>query len=103
MAQVVDMVILNEAIPLYIGVGFSPYPKEDEARLLDRFGSEEGKVVLEQVQAILSELQTFEPDWEKHTLLSGAKWAVEGLRNNHRDLTDESGSALEWIYSWWWR
>jgi hypothetical protein len=103
MGQMIEMETLNEAIPLYIGVGVSPYPKEDEARLFERFGDDAGRAVLEAVRAIISELQTIEPDWEKQTLVSGSKWAVEKLRSNYDDLDDKSGSALEWLYSWWWK
>lgn len=103
MGPVIDMDTLNEAIPLYIGVGVSSYPKEDDARVLERFGSEAGHAILERVQTIVAELQSIETDWEKHTLVSGSKWAVEKLRSKHDDINDESGSALEWIYSWWWK
>jgi len=101
MAQVDQINRLNEAIPLYVSVGLSPYPKEDGARLLDRYGSEEGNAVLKEVLALMSELQSIEPDWEYHSLISGARWAVNQLKINHENLTDECGAALEWIYSWW--
>lgn len=98
-----EMEILNKAIMLYIGVGVLPYPKEDEGRLLDNYGEEAGRLVLRNVQAVISDLQAIEVDWDKHDLVGGSKWAVAKLRLGHVDLSDDAGSALEWLYSWWWK
>ena len=94
---------LNDAIQLYVGVGASPFPKEDEARVVDYYGPEATQSLLSSVRSIIADLQKIQPDWDKHTLVSGSKWAVEQLAENHPELTGESKSALKWLYSWWWK
>jgi hypothetical protein len=103
MNEAANTVLINEAIPLYVGVGYSLYPVEDDGRVFERYGSELGKMILVEVKALIAQLNAIEADWENHSLLTGSQWAVDKLVANHKDLDDEAISALKWIYSWWFR
>lgn len=94
---------LNRAIVLYIGRGMSPYPKEDESRVVDHFGASQGSTLAAQVRKILEELQRMQPNWDQHDLVGASKWAVSQLKLKHEGLDDAAVAALEWIYSWWWK
>lgn len=94
---------LNDAVQLYVGVGVSPFPKEDESRIVEHFGAEAAQSLLSGVRTIIAELQEIQPDWDNHTLVSGSQWAVEQVAGKHPELNGESKSALEWLYSWWWK
>lgn len=94
---------LNDAIQRYVGLGASPYPKEDEARVVDHYGVEAAQSLMSDILSIIADLQKIQPDWEKHTLISGSQWAVEQLSAKHPELTGKSKAALEWLYSWWWK
>jgi hypothetical protein len=94
---------LNQAIPLFVGWGVSSFPKEDGKRIIDRFGLVEGRKLSAEVQALVDELRGITPDWSKHTLVSAGQWAVAQLKSRHPELSDEAASALNWLYTWWWK
>lgn len=91
---------VNAAIPLYLGVGVSTYPKADATRLTPHFGDGANELA-EEIEALLADLDAIEPDWDAHTLASGSAWAVEQLRSARSDLSDEAAAALVWAYSFW--
>ncbi|MDO7837514.1 hypothetical protein Q4610_20960 [Sphingobium sp. HBC34] len=93
----------NQAVVLYIGWEIASFPQEDEARVLDRFGPTLGPALVVRVQALLEELQAIQPNWDQHTLVSASNWAVKQLKQKHPQLDEAATSALEWIYSWWWK
>ena len=99
MGQVMDD--FNNAITLYIGWKINPFPKEDEGRVLDRFGLAAGGVLVTRVRAILDELQQLQPNWNEHDLVSASKWAADQIKLKNPELDDAAIAALEWIYSWW--
>lgn len=94
---------IDKAIVLYVGWKISPFPKEDESRVLSQFGPDEGSILVEEVRSILDELQKSEPDWQKYDLIGASKSAVGQLKLKYPQLGDTATSALEWIYSWWWK
>lgn len=94
---------LNRAISLYIGWNISSYPQEDGSRVLDHFGEVKGAKLVDQVRSLVEELQRIQPNWEKHDLVGASKWAVGKLASRHWTLNGEAKSALEWLYSWWWK
>lgn len=95
--------VVNEGIPLYLGYGVTSYPKEDASRLVQKYGTKVALEIEKEVQSLLTELEQLQPDWNKHTLVSGSKWAVAELRRIHPELDDHAADALEWVYSWWWK
>jgi hypothetical protein len=97
------MTELDQAIILYTGWKISSYPQENESRILDQFGELKGEVLIGEVREIVSELKRIQPDWERHDLTGASKWAVAELASRHIGLNDEAKSALEWLYSWWWK
>jgi len=60
---------LNRAIELFVGRGTSPFPIQDEARVIAEFGADEGRVLAAEVRALLGEIDSFEPDWTKQNLV----------------------------------
>jgi hypothetical protein len=94
---------INTAIPLYIGYGIAPYPKEDISRLVSEFGSDVAQQLEAKVKQLLDELNQIKPDWNSHSLQSGAKWASEQLKRKYPELDPTSIAALEWAFSWWWK
>lgn len=94
---------LNDAIQLYVGIGTSQFPKEDDVKVIDQFGAEAAQPLVAGVRSVIDDLQKVQPDWERHTLVSASHWAVEQVSMNHPELTEKSKVALEWLYSWWWR
>src|SRR4051794_41111903 len=94
---------LSQAISLFLGWKSTSFSQEDEARVIAKFGPARGKELVAEAGSILGELNLIKYDWQKHTLVEGAKAAVEQLKVRHPDLDDEATSALEWAYAWWWK
>ncbi|MGQ0659400.1 hypothetical protein [Sphingosinicella sp.] len=94
---------LNKAIGLYVGWGIDPYPKEDETRVLDYFGSEKGRDLSQEVKVILTRLQNIKPDWNRHDLAGAGSWAADEVARSLNTLNEEGKAALAWIYTWWWK
>jgi len=97
------MRLINEAVPVFVGYGITVFPKLDGNRLTAKFGPEISIDLERQVKSLLDELKKLQPDWTSHTLVSASKWAVSELRRVHPELDDRAASALEWVYSWWWK
>jgi glucose-6-phosphate dehydrogenase assembly protein OpcA len=91
------------ALVLYVGWGTSIIQQEDKSRVFGYFGSDIGRELLEKVQFIIAELGSVEPNWNDHDLHAAAKFAAESVVAHHPEITEEGRSALEWIYSWWWK
>lgn len=94
---------LNEAIARYIGWSISAFPKEDAARVVERFGMVLAPALVERVRALLDELRAIQPDWTRHTLVTASRSAAMLMKNGHPELDDPAVAAFEWIYSWWWK
>lgn len=97
------MTDLDEAILLYVGQASSPYPREDEAPILKRFGAIKGRRIRKSLRLLITELGNIKPSWEGNDLVSVSKFAAEQMASRHPELSVESLAALEWLYSWWWR
>ena len=98
----IDNEKLNRAVRRYIGYGVTSFPKEDPAQLITEFGPELGSQLEAKVKSLLEELDRFKPDGESPPILT-AKRAVAELKREHPELDANTISALEWIYSWWWK
>jgi hypothetical protein len=97
------MATLNEALPVYLGVGVSSYPVERVERLVAAFGRTEGTRLAAEADALIAELFRLTPDWTHHTLLSGTEYAVAALRRAHPELDDAAAKALGWHFSFSWK
>jgi hypothetical protein len=94
---------LNRAIALYVGWKASSSPHEDDSRVLALFEGKRGANLAKRARSIVRELQLIKPDWNRHDLASGSKWAVRKLASRHWGLDREAKAALEWTCSFWWR
>lgn len=100
----INIIMLNRAIVLYIGVGVNPYPSLDEKRIYDNFGQEPGLPLKNKAVAILHELyELYEINTANHS--SGDLEEFERVRSEmekkHPELDKEAMDALLWAYSWW--
>ncbi|MBI2946666.1 MAG: hypothetical protein HYY23_03410 [Verrucomicrobia bacterium] len=95
--------LISAAVPLYVGYGITPFPKEDGERLVREFGPEVGRQLELKVKQVLGELDQLKPDWSAHTLVSASRWAGTELSDRHPELDAKAVAALEWIFSWWWK
>jgi hypothetical protein len=95
--------LLSQAVSLYVGYGWGPYPKEDLARLNSLFGQEISEQLDKQIQQILSDLGQLKPDWKTHSLESAGAWAKQEISSRYSELDDGALDALEWLFTWWWR
>ena len=95
--------MLNKAVVLYVGYKIAKYPQHDEMRLVREFGVEDAAVLKVEIEKILATMSQLQPDWEKHTLWTAAKWAGEKVLQCHPGLNKEAIEALEWEFSWWWK
>lgn len=94
---------LSQAIVLYLGWGVASSPRENRDAIIDRFGESNGNKLYEEVQSVVEDLQEIEPNWDRHDLVGASKSAVQELSLRHIGMSSEAKSALEWLYSWWWK
>jgi hypothetical protein len=92
----------SEAVLLLLGRGTSPYPQRDPQRVVDRFGESEGLDLIQYIEQVLDELYAVAPDWTNDLQAVTAR-AVEVVRQQHAELSDEALAALGWSYSWDWK
>jgi hypothetical protein len=97
------MASINEALPIYLGVGVSSFPKKSVARLVASFGHSEAARLAAEADALIAELSALTPDWSRHSLVSGTDWAITQLRRAHPDLDDAAARALDWEFSYGWK
>lgn len=98
-----DPGLISEAIVVWTGWGETAWPTRDEARLVERYGSDTAQKLV----PMLNELhrQFFESDAAlKVPDLSAARDVAAGrFARLHPDLTPEAVTALAWCYSWDWK
>jgi hypothetical protein len=94
---------LNEAIPLFLGVGVSPFPKEDGSRLESRFGKERADQIQKEIKNILVKLDGIKPDWSQHDLNQATDFALEQIKQIYPHLNKHALNALGWAYSYGWK
>lgn len=58
---------------------------------------------MNEVDALIAELDAIDVDWSHHTLASGSDWAVARLRQRHPELDDRAAEALDWYFSFSWK
>ena len=97
------MAIVNETLPVYLGVGVSNHPSQSMDRLVAAFGHSEATRLAAEADAIIAELFQLTPDWKHHTLASGTDWAIAALRRAHPELEDAAAEALGWHFSFSWK
>jgi hypothetical protein len=61
---------VNEAIPVYLGVGRSASPQQRPEYLVERYGQAKAAEFEPAVKALVDEICAFKIDWSKHTLQS---------------------------------
>jgi hypothetical protein len=93
----------SEAMILFLGRGISPYPKRDPERLTERFGNGDGFDLIRYVQSVLDEMYDVQPDWSQGDLASETDKALNRVRTNHPELSDDALAALRWSFSWDWK
>lgn len=102
MAQV-SSADLSAAVQSLLGWGIETYPKENQQRVLDRYGPVVGAELVECAQEVLRSLDAIEPDPKQPDLSEVSRKAVATLKLAHPDLDTEAAASLEWAYSWWWK
>lgn len=96
--------LINIALPIYLGAGRSLYPSENIEYLIERFGRELAYEIQPEIDAILYELSELQPDWKLHkSLKSATDWAGNKMRLKHPELNDAAVNALKEAFSWWWK
>jgi hypothetical protein len=95
----------SEAVILFLGKGLNPWLKRKPERLTERFGEEIGLDLVQYVQTVLDELYGVQPDWSGggDDLVSGTNKAVDRVRENHPELSEEALAALGWSFSYDWK
>jgi hypothetical protein len=91
---------VSDALVVWIGDGYSPYPARSEERLVSRFGSEATVELLPVLQRLFDEFNAFdavEHDWDVWKMTEAAEAC---FRRNHPELPDEGVSTLAWYYSY---
>ena len=91
---------LNEAIPIYIGKGFTKAPMPDRIRLAHEIGKEEAEALLPEITALLSEMDSIPVDWTSMDLNAATDHVVAVMRERHPELDHDALRALDWLYSW---
>ena len=94
---------INEAIAIYIGYGLNSFPKEDESRLIKKYGEKNGNDLHARVRGILKELGEIQPDWNNDSLITAAEKASRFVASTHPELDETAIKAMQWIFTWWWK
>lgn len=94
-----DGKLLNEAIPLYVGIGSELSPKFQAKRVEDRFGKVVAASLVVQIEAILADLWLLKPDWQKMNLEEGTDWALREIHKRYPGLDEQALNAIGWTYS----
>ena len=93
---------LSHALIKYIGYKNAKIPQNNASAVASEFCNS-ADLLIEEINEILNELNSLQPDWELHSLDSAEKWAGRVMKERHPDLDDEALSALQWAFTWWWR
>ena len=94
---------LSRAIALYLGWGVEKAPSPDLRRLQDEFGSAQGRLLGQRVEAIVREVAALSVDWSTESLEAARERVAGIIRDRHPELTEEAVVALLWHFSWTWR
>jgi hypothetical protein len=93
----------SEAVILYLGKGLCNYPRPNPQRVTERFGEEVGLDLVQYVQATLDELYGVQPDWSTSDLAAETEKAVQRVRKNHPEPSDEALAAPGWSFNFDWK
>ncbi|OBB92288.1 hypothetical protein [Mycolicibacterium peregrinum] len=90
--------LINEAIVL--SISDSAIPRVDREKLIDRYGQNDGRIIADQVLAIVKEAVAMPIEWGSMTLAQGVNDIMTRFSVLHPDLSpqalEEIGRCVGW-------
>jgi hypothetical protein len=83
---------LSLAIIKYYGVEIKFHTFSNRRRIIDEFGKK-GAILARRIDKLLNGLD-LKQDWDKYTLESATKWAIEIIYGKHPELSEKALEAL---------
>lgn len=90
---------ISQAVVLWLGFGRAATPQRDDDAVLNAFGSELGRAVLETVRALESDFYASDARDTAPDLISKGDQAESEFRLRHPDLSEPAVKALGWAYT----
>ena len=94
-----DPTVLSTAIIVWTGWGETNSPSRDEARLLDRFGSEVTVELLPTIRQLEDEFYASDARHVVADLKEMGDRAATQFRSKHPEISEEAIQALAWCYT----
>ena len=94
-----DPTVLSTAIIVWTGWGETNSPSRDEARLLDRFGSEVTVELLPTIRQLEDEFYASDARDVVADLKEMGDRAATQFRSKHPEISQEAIRALRWCYT----
>lgn len=96
-----SMNALTRALRLYLECDRSAWPGNNPEAVEVAFGAIAGAALNSEVEALLNELGSLQPDWNGASLISATQWAQSEMLQRHPMLEPEAIAALGWAFSYW--
>ncbi len=90
---------LAEAVRCWTGRGEGPMPARSDARLLDRFGAEEGPDLLEQVKALEDEFYLSDAYLQASDIQDMARRSAKDFESRRPEVDRDIVDTFVWCYT----
>ena len=90
---------LIAAVRCWIGWGESPMPSRSDARVLDRFGKEKGRVLLGEIKALEDDFYLSDAHLVAVDIQDMAKRCAADFKRKRPGIADDIVNALVWCYT----
>lgn len=93
----------SKAVITYLWGDESPYPRADPAAVVEIFGTSEGPLLVEYVEAVLADGREVPIDWSCHTLDSMSHVYAAAISERHPELSDDAIESLRVAFTYWYK
>lgn len=94
-----DASMLSTAVIIWTGWGQVAWPSRDEARLVDRFGSEATADLLPQIRKLEEDFYSSDARFVVADLKAMGEAAADDFRQKHPEISEDAVQALAWCYT----
>ena len=91
---------LSAAVVVWTGWGETSWPARDEARLVDRFGSEEAAGLMNQIRQLENDFNSSDARFVAADLKAMGDAAAADFRRKHQEISEDAVDALAWCYTY---
>ena len=91
---------INEAVVVWLSMGTSPFPVQNDAAVLMKYGPQLGARLLDAIRRLDADYYASDAHHRATDLTDMGAQASAEFRRLHPEVSEDAVQALEWSYTW---